>query len=211
MATAHREKLTITQPKWRWLTVMEATSSQKDTVDDLHPWHRLVDAYREKRAAEYRFFRAEQLLLSDDVPSQTRVERVRAALRSHEENLLGLSVVRHLSEEERKQCLPELVALASGQHSPFDEARRVILSLPHEWTLAHIERAVEPHLVSGDDEEYSRFLELYSLLDPDLLSGLAQRAMRHPDPEIQAAGRNSTDQEVVNRLRSHYRLDPWAE
>ncbi len=43
-------------------------------------------------------------------------------------------------------------------------------------------------LRKGTDDEYRRFLELYELLDKNLLSDLANRAAASSDPDTREAG-----------------------
>ncbi len=180
---------------------------QDGNADNLLLWLRLKETDKNKSAADYRFFQVKQSFLSDTLPSSVRIEMVRTALRTPDDQLLGITIVWDLSEEERKQCLPELVALAGSQHSPFDQARRLILSLPHRWTIEHVESEVERHLTDGDEDDYRRFLELYSLLDPNLVSRLSQRAIQQPNTAIQEVGEEFTDNKRVRNLRSFYDLD----
>ena len=51
-----------------------------------------------------------------------------------------------------------------------------------------MEALAEPLLADGTDDEYRRFLELYSELDNDLARKLAQRAAQHIDLHVREAG-----------------------
>jgi hypothetical protein len=102
----------------------------------------------------------------------------------------ALEVAATLSIEERKELLGELISLASFGHGRTAMARRLILSLPHDWLRENMEAYAAPILEEGSDEEYRRLLELYSELDRDLTLRLARRAAASDDPEIADVGRD---------------------
>jgi hypothetical protein len=128
-------------------------------------------------------------LASRDFLAQTadRVAVLQEALRGSDRNT-ALSLVNSLDKSELIQLFPEWVHLARCAHSPFEPVWRVILSLPRDWVLAHIEREVDAILKNEEEDDYWMFLQLYHKLDPDLARKLARRAAAHPDPEIRALG-----------------------
>jgi len=109
------------------------------------------------------------------------------------ERATALSVIPHLPLAERMQLFPDLVFFASSAHGSIQAFRDIILALPHDWLLAHIEREAEPLLREGTYDEYRRFLELYHQLDRDLTLKLARRATAQADEDIQEAGADFLD------------------
>ena len=139
-------------------------------------WDRLVESRRAYASASREF-----------LARKDRVEMLRESLRG-EDRFAALSVARSLNQDEKMQLFAEWVYLASWAHGAIQLARDIILSLPRDWVLANIERESEPYLQDGTYDEYRRFLELYSQLDPELKSKLADRARQHSDPDIREAG-----------------------
>jgi hypothetical protein len=149
-------------------------------------WHRLV----ESRGT---FSRALGEFLAEGV------DRV-AVLRGRE-RATALYVAPYLKIPERLRLFPEWVFLASFAHGSIHVPRAMILSLPREWVLAHIEQEAEPFLQDGTYDEYRRFLELYEQLNRDLTLKLARRAAEHSDPDIREAGEDFL-QELMEPGRS---------
>jgi hypothetical protein len=116
-----------------------------------------------------------------------RVSLVRELIR--EDIVVALKLAEYLSESEHKQLFNIWVAAAS-HHKHVQIYRKFILALPRDWVLERIEAIAEPYLVSGDLEEYARYLELYLLLDEELTRKLAQRALAHSDPDVVEAGQD---------------------
>jgi hypothetical protein len=145
-------------------------------------WRDLVEAYNAYTQASWRFF----------AEGVDRVAVFRDALRSPECKI-ALFLARHLNVDERQKLFPEWVYLSSIAHGGIQVARDMILSLPRQWVVEHIEREAEPLLVASDAkygfEEYRRLLELYEqLADRELLTRLAHRAEQHPDEDVREAG-----------------------
>jgi hypothetical protein len=144
---------------------------------DIEVWHRLVETEKE-------YYAASQAFLKGDVD---RVSMMRENLVSRENNT-AYYFLPYLSQDELLQLFDVLVPLASTAHSNIKRVRDAILSLPHDWIIKNIEPLAEPLLADGTDDEYRRFLELYSGLDQDLARKLAKRAAQHTDPHIREAG-----------------------
>jgi len=143
--------------------------SEQPSDKDLAIWRRLVDSHQAFTQALTEFF-------SEGVD---RVALVRGALRS-EDIFTALHVAAHyMKSSELMQLFDQLVLLASTGHGAVDAVRKIILSLPRDWVLAHIEEAVEPLLRDGTYDEYRRFLELYEQLDQNLALNLRAH---QPDP-----------------------------
>ena len=146
-------------------------------------WQRLTQTNHAYYGALYQFM----------VADLDRVSLFKRVLKSKDREI-GLQIASHLSVDELMQLLPELVFLVSWWHGMLEKARTLILSLPRDWVLKHIEETAEPFLQSdpenqsGTADEYRRFLELYLLLDRDLTLRLAKRAVSNPDPGIREAG-----------------------
>lgn len=140
-------------------------------------WSRVVATHRDYHLAVGDFLSA----------GNGKVETLRQALRGPGRlDALGLAL--RLSAEERLELFPEWVLLASWAHGSIQRAREVILSLPRDWVLAHIEQEAEQYLREGTYDEYRRFLELYVLLDGELTAKLAKRAAASQDLDVREAG-----------------------
>ena len=65
--------------------------------------------------------------------------------------------------------------------------RNGILAMDREWVLRNIDATAKTALDLTDEWEFRRLLEVYALLDPDLLNGLVKIGQRSPAPEIREA------------------------
>lgn len=117
------------------------------------------------------------------------VELIRRGFAKPGERVASFKAAEGLTLEEQKELLPELVAMASWGHGLLNDAKALILKLPRDFVVANIEKAAEPILVKGEEEEYRKFLELYSELDKELTIKLARRAAGHDDEEVCEVGR----------------------
>ena len=131
-----------------------------------------------------RYLAAVRDFLSEDID---RVGLLKVKLRSSDAKI-AVVVLDHIGGSELSELFGELVFLAASTHWAVQRARAAILRLPREWVLARIEVIAEPLLASGTYDEYRRLLELYALLDPMLTQRLAERAIQHPDLDVQEAG-----------------------
>ncbi len=101
---------------------------------------------------------------------------------------VALDVIPYLSLDEKKELFPDLIQAARAAHGPVGAVREIILSLPGDWVLAHVEAEVDAILQSEEYDDYWMFLELYQDLDRDLARKLAHRAAAHVDAEIRELG-----------------------
>lgn len=154
----------------------------KQVVDDSALWRALCDA-------ELAFHSARQAFL---LQSENRLATIRRALDTHQRGT-ALRVLPYLTIEERQQLFDDLVRLASVGHSDIELVRSAILSLPREWVLSRIESRAKGFLARGTEEEYRRFLELYSELEPSLTRRLATRAIQSEETGIREAGQDFLD------------------
>jgi len=122
------------------------------------------------------------------VKSPSAVALIRAGLARPSERSAALTAAALLPIDKKQELFGDLLALASFAHARIGDARKIILSLPHDWLLENIERYAEPLLGYEDDEEYRRLLELYSLIDRDLTLRLARRAAAHSAADINEVG-----------------------
>ena len=150
----------------------EARGSRDDTI-----WLRLVESH-------LAFATAGREFLSDGVD---RVRLMRKALRGRD-RATALYIAPHLRKAELAELFEELVLLASWPHGSAGAARALLLSLPREFVLEHVERVAEPLLRAGDYGEYRSLLALYSELDEGLARRLATRAAQSADEDIREAG-----------------------
>jgi hypothetical protein len=123
-----------------------------------------------------------------------RVAIIRQALDGSERSV-AVRVAEYLPTNELQELLGELLTLASWVNSEIKAARDLVKALPRRWVLAHINEAAEPVLQRADEEQYRRFLELYSELDRDRAAQLARRAAASTDPDIREVG-----EEFLSRL-----------
>src|SRR5947209_3316693 len=91
-------------------------------------WERLVNSYKAYDTVAQEFLSRER----------ERLAILRKALTGPERST-ALWIARSLKADELKQLFPELVHLVRGVHGPFEAARSLILALPREWVLNHIE------------------------------------------------------------------------
>lgn len=147
------------------------------STKDAEIWERLVGVY-------LKYLMALQEFSADDVD---RVALIRSAV-AGPNRFVAVKMAQYLKDSEHLQLLDTYVAGASTGHSGVDAFRDLILRLPRDWLLERIENAIEPHLADGTEDEYRRFLELYTDLDRGLALKLAKRAGAHSDPDIREAG-----------------------
>lgn len=126
-------------------------------------------------------------IANEFLTSSERVQIIRQAIHSADRQV-AVRVLEWLDESDIKELFDELLFLASWSNGLVHIARERILALPRDWVLEHVETAAERHLQEGTDDEYRRFLELYSELDLSLAQRLAARAAAHDDEHVQEAG-----------------------
>ena len=82
-----------------------------------------------------------------------------------------------------------LIDLASVGHSDIQLVREVILdNFSKEYLMLYTEDAAEPILNIGDEEEYRRLAELYTLIDFRLLRPLVKDALMSDNSHIYEVG-----------------------
>lgn len=136
-------------------------------------------------AAEGRFVAARAAFVTG---SGDRVGVLRRALGTAAQRGTALRLLPFCPPAERQQLFSELFALCSVGHADVLLCREAVLALPRQWVLDRIEPAAKNLLAVGGAEEYRRLLELYAELDDDLTRRLAERAVRHGDPDVREAG-----------------------
>jgi hypothetical protein len=150
------------------------------SASDQKLWEDYVSAYQALVSATGNF----------RLNSASQVEILKEALDSGHRSA-ALYFLETFSPDELKQVFKELVALAGLSHSAVASATTLILKLPKEWLLEHIEAAAEP-LLSGNYTDvydiYRMLLYLYDEIDPELTQRLAKRAISQEDPDIQEQG-----------------------
>jgi hypothetical protein len=126
------------------------------------------------------------MILYQSTTAEERIEFVRQSL--FDSGSAAINLIQYMSLEERKELLCELVGLASSAHGLTRAAQELILSLPRDWLLAHIEPCVDRVLENATYEEYWAMLTLYRMLDESLMRKLAERAFQNDDPNVKDAG-----------------------
>jgi len=149
------------------------------SADDLDLWQQVVSAEDASMGARTRLF---------SHPSSI-VPLVKRGLHQPAERTTALRIAAMLSAQQKRELLPDLVALASFVHGSTKQAQDIIMSLRRDWLRDNIERYAESILKRDDYEEYASLLELYTRIDRDLVLRLAQHAAQHDDPDIRDVGK----------------------
>lgn len=146
--------------------------------EDEDIWQRLADAHIE-------YARAAQAFLAEGVDRVGIIHRALGSPHRHP----AFIMLEYLKPAELIQLFDDLLGQASYAHGSIRSVRDAIKRIPRGWLLERIEEAVEPYLAAvTDDQEYRRFLELYSEIDETLTLKLARRAAAHMNSEIREAG-----------------------
>lgn len=81
-----------------------------------------------------------------------------------------------------------LLDACQASYTPnISKARDIILELPREWVLGNIHHIATEILNLSDEWEYRRLLELYQMLDTELLTKLITIGLKSNNPEIKEA------------------------
>src|SRR5262245_12196450 len=120
-------------------------------------WQQVVDTHSRHKQAYLAFLNR----------GADRVGVLRKALRGSD-RLLALRALPALTEQEKKDLLPEWVNLARCAHSYFEPAWNVIASLPRTWVLEHIAPELDAILANEEETDYWMFLQLAHRIDPAL-------------------------------------------
>ena len=70
------------------------------------------------------------------------------------------------------------------------KARNKILELPKEWLVNNINSVATGLLNLSDEWEYRRLLELYKMLDEELVLQLVSAGLKSSNPEVQEAAKD---------------------
>lgn len=151
---------------------------KKSSEDEKIMWHQLVENHLKFSQSLKEFF-------AKDVD---RVTLIRNAMQRGE-LASSFYVLEYMQTSEVVQLFEELVKFSTA-HGYAGTARKIILSLPREWVLSNIEFAIEPLLAEGIGDDYRRILELLIDLDHELTMKCVQKAISHPDKEIQEVGQD---------------------
>ncbi len=144
---------------------------------DTDIWHQLI--HQEKA-----YLKTQKTFLS----SPSRVQLIRKALENPSERVTALKIISYLTSEERQSLFDVLIKLASVGHSDIELVRHAIILFDKKWLLDKIEAQAESVLADGTDEEYRRLLELYIQIDDGLTQKLVNKALLHPDIDVQEVG-----------------------
>ena len=122
--------------------------------------------------------------------SSDKKEREKALICNYSGNrpLTVLLLRDYVPVEDLKALLPFLLSNAESVHQYLFAFRTIILRIPREWLMAHIEEAAQSILKDGDDETYPRLIELYIQIDRSLAIRLANQAIASVDAETRAVG-----------------------
>ena len=113
---------------------------------------------------------------------------IRAALHKPHERGLALEIISLYPDSERTVFFDELLLLGSHVNGFTVKCHVLILTMPRDWVLTNIERAMATILDNGDYEEYRCLLGLCSKLDDTLVTKFANQALLSDDEDIREAG-----------------------
>jgi hypothetical protein len=85
-------------------------------------------------------------------------------------------------------------------HASIDEGRRAVLGFPHSWLVEHIQSVARESLNLSDYWEFRRFLELVSLIDVELVAGIAAIGLDSSDFDIREAAEDFSNVEVPRQF-----------
>jgi hypothetical protein len=108
------------------------------------------------------------------------------------DTIAALDVVKQLPVELQMQLFGEVTSLCITQKFQL-MAEPILLALPREWVLEHVERHMESHLQNGDNIDYSLIIQLFRKLDRELLRRTALRALQSEDADIREVGKDALD------------------
>jgi hypothetical protein len=162
--------------------------SEQGFDSDPAMWRRIVEGHIAFSAALQAFF----------ATGVNRVALMRQALSNPRDAGTAIYVAQFMDAAELLEIFDEWVGWAACSHGYAQAVREIILALPRDWVLAHIETVAEPLLQQGTYDEYRRLLELYIQLGYNLTHRLATRAAKDPDPDIREAG-----EEFLEALSAH--------
>jgi hypothetical protein len=112
-----------------------------------------------------------------------------------DERYVALAVAKSFTPDELKGIFQNLVLTASWAHAHTGTARALVLKIPRDCVLQHIQPVIDSILATDDPDEFRRMMELAQELDRALLLRICKRAVNHPNPEIREAGEDFTDGE----------------
>ena len=121
-------------------------------------------------------------------PEVDRVKLLREGFRRGE-IAAALHLTSSLESAELSDLLPELVYISTA-HGYARKTREIILSLPHDWLITHIEEVAEPILQSSDEFDFRQIFQLYLEVDRAMAARLAEKAINHSDEYIREVGRD---------------------
>jgi hypothetical protein len=151
-------------------------------------WDRLIEVRNEYHSI------LGNMLASD---RSTVVEFVNESLLKPNERYVALAVAESFTPDELKNIFKNLVLTASWAHAHTMTARNLVLKIPCEWVLQHIETVMEPILATGEPDEFRRMMELAWKIDRALLLRICKRAVIHPNSEIREAGEDFIEKLAV--------------
>lgn len=152
-------------------------------IDQDQLWCRLVRSNTDFALAWQEFF--------SDGADRVSLIRKGLFLPHGEDRATGLRLLERMDVSEQLQLFPELINLARAVHGPVGFIWGLILSLPRDWVLTHIEPEVDAILRNEEEDDYWMFLQLYEQLDAGLALKLARRAASHVNPDIRELGEDS--------------------
>jgi hypothetical protein len=104
----------------------------------------------------------------------------------------------NLSSEDLKPYLNFLLDRATHNNGWANLSAEHLLRMPRQWLIDNIESEADILLSDiGDEEQYGKLLLLFMELDSGLAERLAQKAIFHPDRDIQQIGREYFDQRMT--------------
>lgn len=101
----------------------------------------------------------------------------------------ALELINHVSEQDRKELLPDLMDLACSANKYQNEAFLAVCSLPRRWTAENIEAHSRKILERAAEEEFGLLLHLLEEIRPELCLEIARNYSNHADEGISRIAR----------------------
>ncbi len=122
--------------------------------------------------------------------------RHRARLEEFQSGLSdNIAIIVSMRKDQAGAVLAYLLELACQTQSVYNImlGRNALAAIPHDWLLEQVEIAAEPLVRLDQEYEYRRLLELYELLDAQLLGRLVERGLRSGNTEVREAAEDFLD------------------
>jgi hypothetical protein len=114
---------------------------------------------------------------------------LRKALKDPSSRGAALDLVNYVSEQQRRELLPDLVDLACSSNKYQNDAFLAVCSLPRQWTAQNITTHSRRILQWATEEEFGLLLHLLEEILPELAVAVADEYSNNADEGIRRIAR----------------------